>query len=99
MPIRSSPPPAPTTAASATSIDLERLLSHGYFPKEYPPPFSTTSFAAHAAKGLQITKPTGQGSLVTHPAVHNLARPGGTRRRLHIPNPFSQLSVAKLLVD
>jgi hypothetical protein len=81
-------------------VGLEKLLSNGYFPKEYPPPFNTVAFAAHVAvEGLQLTKAARQRTLTTQSAVHNLARPGGSRRRLHIPNPLSQFSVTKILVD
>jgi len=41
----------------------------------------------------------GKRTLITRPAIHNLARPSGERRRLHIPNPFSYYLVSRLLED
>lgn len=77
-------------------VNVETLIAAGYFPKEYPPPFNTRSFAAYAA----TLSPSEFGSRVSsRPASHNLARPGGLRRRLHIPNPFSYLRLAHLLAD
>jgi len=76
-------------------MDLLTLLLRGYFPKEYAPPFSTKTFAEYAAalpKGTVKRR-------ATRPATHNLARPGGNRRKLHIPNPFNYLRVAELIAD
>lgn len=80
-------------------IATQSLLSSGYFPKELPPAFSPAAFANYVAKAgpLQPTSLTGGGNLITRPALHNLARPNGQRRRLHIPNPFSYYLLCELL--
>lgn len=68
-------------------LDAKDSLMRGYFPRELPPVFSTTDFA-NAALGLNASSPAGKW---TKPVEINLARPGSLRRRLAIPNPFSQL--------
>lgn len=77
-------------------MDAKSLLSFGFFPKELPPPFTTANLAEYFTNNkqtaAQLRKP-----LVTQPAIHNLARPGGQRRRLQIPNPFSYQRVCSLL--
>src|SRR3954469_11679127 len=80
-------------------MQLYDLLARGLFPKESPPPFTSAAFAAFV-RDAQITSVPSIGQrLVTTPGVHNLARPGGSRRRLHIPNPFSYIRVGQLLED
>lgn len=81
------------------AIATQTLLSNGYFPKELPPTFNSAGFASYVVKSgpLQLTSPTGGRNLITRPALHNLARPNGQRRRLHIPNPFSYYSLCDLL--
>ena len=74
-------------------VTLTNLLERGYFPRELPPPFNTLSFAAHAANvGTAWQKTTW-----TRCAEHNLARPGGLRRPLKIPNPVSYFVLADIL--
>jgi hypothetical protein len=70
---------------------LEALLDRGYFPKELPPMFGTSSLASAirtAGNALPeiCTKPKACWTKATH---HNLARVGGLRRRLSVPNPVS----------
>lgn len=78
-------PPRPATLAD--------LLQKGYFPRELPPPFQTTSFAAYApAHAAAWGKPKW-----TRCVRHNLARPGGLRRPLGIPNPLSYYRLADLI--
>lgn len=83
---------------------LERILAHGYFPKELPPPFNSKLFGEFsnndAAKRLQLKivqnkqiKP-----ISTKPVIHNLARAGTLRRKLSIPNPIAQYQVTDLIV-
>lgn len=84
---------------------LVNIIARGYFPKELPPPFRTTLFAAFcesapaAAMKLELTKATLKNNRVTKPAVHNLARAGTLRRKLSLPNPISQYQVASVVVD
>lgn len=80
---------------------LGTLLSRGYFPRELPPPFGSSAFAAVVEAGLPshfdllLTKPTKSNpAFVTSPSVHNLARAGTLRRKLSIPNPVNQYQVA-----
>lgn len=73
-------------------MDVETLLGRGYFPVELPPPFTTSNFAAVSSKLATRKKKW------TEPARFNLARVGGLRRALSIPNPESQLALAKVVV-
>ena len=75
---------------------LESLLGKGYLPRELPPPFNSTTFAAYAIQRSAVWWPA---SKWTRCASHNLARPGGLRRQLRIPNPISYFFLAKLLVE
>jgi hypothetical protein len=62
------------------------LLERGYFPRELPPTFTTVNFASFvAAQGGTPPHLPGQTRCVSH----NLGRPGGLRRALRPPNPFS----------
>jgi len=81
-------------------MELHDLLARGLLPKEYPPPFTSEPFAAYVSdKQITPVPQVGLKRLITTPAIHNLARPGGSRRRLHIPNPFAYIRVGKLLAD
>ena len=62
---------------------LNALLEKGYFPRELPPPFNTRAFGTFAANSTTAWPK----SRWTRCARHNLARPGGLRRPLGIPNP------------
>lgn len=71
-----------------------RLLSRGFLPKELPPLFSSATLE-------NIVGHTNLPSLFiqskakwTAPIQHDLARPGGLRRRLHIPNPINFFRLA-----
>lgn len=70
-------------------VRAEELLKRGYFPKELPPSFSSEHFG-RVASSLTVSAPNDW----TQPVILNLARPGNLRRRLGIPNPFSQLHLA-----
>lgn len=72
---------------------LAALLDKGYFPRELPPPFNTHSFAAHAVANTGIFT----ASQWTRCVRHNLARPGGLRRPLAIPNPAAYFRLAEIL--
>jgi hypothetical protein len=72
---------------------LAALLEKGYFPRELPPPFDTTAFALFAvSNGQNWNKNTW-----TRCSAHNLARPGGLRRPLRVPNPVSYFALAEIL--
>lgn len=76
---------------------LKVLLAYGYLPRELPPLFGSESFAAlskiTAGMPASMTKEKADW---TQPIHHNLARVGGLRRRLTVPNPinFYRLSAA-----
>lgn len=70
----------------------ETLLSRGYFPDELPKAFTSREFA-DSVSSLSVTFPA---KTWTTPVTLNLARPGTLRRRLSIPNPFSQRVLAEL---
>lgn len=78
-----------------TSPNLSSLLSRGYFPRELPPPFTTAAYARYARRVGSSWPPGGWTRCVTH----NLARPGGLRRPLRIPNPFSYFDLARIITD
>ena len=71
------------------------LIERGYFPREVPPPFVTSSLASHAESvGIASLSATIGAKWWTASARHNLARPGGLRRPLSIPNPIGFLQIA-----
>lgn len=80
-------------------MEAETLVSFGFLPKELPAPFVSTSFAQYASANGPISPvpQAGEKVFVSKPAVHNLARPGGQRRRLHIPNPMAYHTFCDLL--
>ena len=74
---------------------LYSLLGRGYLPRELPPLFGSESFAAigRITTGLpeSMTKVRADW---TQPIHHNLARVGGLRRRLTVPNPVNFFRLA-----
>src|SRR6266487_4450602 len=80
-------------------MQLASVLKLGFFPKELPPAFTSVGFGEYVETKSRI-KPfpiPGKKALIARPAIHNLARPSGERRRLHLPNPFSYYLVSELL--
>ena len=86
-----TPPRKPTSPRNPT---LQSLLARGYFPRELPPPFTTQDFAAYA-----VNHTGNWPARRTQCVSHNLARPGGLRRPLSIPNPPAFYRLADLLVS
>lgn len=81
-------------------LRLHDLLGRGFFPKELPPPFSTTGFA-NALAGSGVIPPTDFCSgdpKMSLSAKHNLVRTGGLRRLLGIPNPIQFYRLASHIV-
>lgn len=72
-----------------TSLSLVR---RGYFPRELPPPFSTEKLANLIERDRAALPSKG---FRTQSARHNLARAGGFRRPLQIPNPKSFVRLAE----
>lgn len=76
---------------------LDILLRRGYFPSELPPLFNTESLAT-AVSSEQKKLPTCMSqnkATWTQPTNHNLARVGGLRRRLSVPNPTNFYRLAR----
>lgn len=73
------------------------LIGRGYFPRELPPPFTTLPLASFVASAGVPSAPTGQ--RWTKCVSHNLARAGGLRRPLKIPNPRSYIALAEAVVQ
>lgn len=70
-----------------TTIDI---LQRGYFPKELPPPFSTTSFANDY---LSLGKTTSENSSVCLKTSYS--KFGTIRRTISIPNPAHFITLAE----
>ena len=76
------------------SLEID-LLDRGYFPREVPPAFVSATFAKHVSgTGSAGLYPLIGRNSWTAPTRHNLARPGGLRRPLSIPNPIGYLRIA-----
>ena len=85
----------PPTRPKAKRVTLHALLAKGYFPREIPSTFNTKLYSRHArAVGSHWPVKTW-----TRCAAHNLARPGGLRRPLKIPNPISFYPLATLIAN
>jgi hypothetical protein len=75
-------------------LTASALIRKGYFPKELPPCFTTADIADLfdvAGQSWHLDKSP------TECARHNLARLGGTRRPLSIPNPRSYVRLSLTL--
>lgn len=74
------------------------LICRGYFPRELPPAFTTQQLGAFfGAAGASLPKIGRSLKDTTQCVDHNLARAGGLRRRLRIPNPVSYLELCRAL--
>src|SRR5215469_12121767 len=73
-------------------LDTRELLEKGYLPRELPPPFNSTAYAAFA-----VANANNWHQAWTRSVTHNLGRPGGLRRPLKIPNPIAFFQLADLL--
>jgi hypothetical protein len=80
-------------------MDVSTFLGQGFFPKELPPSFTTRSFSKFVDRfgPFDPAPATGDKYFKSKLGVYNLARPGGRRRRLHIPNPFGYYRLCRLL--
>lgn len=83
----------------ALVVALGSLLELGYFPRELPPPFTTKTFAAWAPANAKLWPEWPKASPWTQCAQHNLARPGGLRRPLKVPNPVGFFPLALLVAE
>ncbi|MHC9061190.1 RNA-directed DNA polymerase [Nitrospira sp. CMX1] len=76
---------------------LKPLLAFGYLPRELPPLFGSESFAALSSSTNELpTSITKDKADWTQPTHHNLARVGGLRRRLTVPNPANYFRLASV---
>jgi hypothetical protein len=76
---------------SSPTLSAVQLVRKGYLPRELPPAFSTEKLAALLKRSPTALPRTGGR---TEPVRHNLARPGGFRRPLQVPNPRSFVRLA-----
>ena len=81
--------------ATVSTLKAVQLVRKGYLPRELPPPFTTEPLgdlldSARASLKL-AAKPW------TEPTRHNLARVGGFRRPLKVPNPRHYILLAQTL--
>lgn len=82
-------------------LQLDELLSRGYFPAELPPPFTTEGYSL-ALTGAGAARPNNsfEGTpKFAQPCDHNLVRAGGLRRNLSIPNPKHFYRLARHIVQ
>src|SRR3954463_14899299 len=76
---------------------LRDVLERGYFPKELPPPFTTSTLApVAAARGADFAA-AHDGMKVARPCRYRFARPGSLRRTLSAPNPAFYHALADAL--
>ncbi len=79
---------------------LRRLLSHGFFPRELPPTFSTVSFGSRVARNWATRPPKfGDGTKPSRDLRHSLARSGLLRRQLGVPNPIAYTGLSAEIAD
>lgn len=75
-------------------VTTKDLIEKGYFPTEFPPPFSTESLAA-----LLISSPNleqiNSTLLFSKCCRHSIPKVGKVRRLLGIPNPLHQIRLCK----
>jgi hypothetical protein len=75
-------------------MDRRDLIARGYFPRELPPPFKTSSLADFVVANSSLPPPSRNNSkLYTHSHV----RYGSLRRKLSIPNPVFFIEAAKVI--
>ena len=79
---------------------LENIISRGYFPRELPPPFTSSSFGTfsvsnHSSLLSLFQRHHEPGKLLSH----NLARSGSLRRKLGVPNPIYFYQLASFIID
>ena len=82
-------------------LDLYSLVGKGYFPRELPPPFSTSLFARKVSDdwGGYYSLFNGNQRCITKSAIHSIPRVGALRRKISIPNPISFAKMAYKIVE
>jgi len=75
---------------------IHDILAKGYFPRELPPAFTTSSFAnAVAGNAAFLQGPPWS----AHLCVHNMVRSGGLRRNLGVPNPVQYARLCNFVAN
>ncbi len=69
-------------------VSLHDLLNRGYFPKELPPPFDTSSYALAISSNIATIPRSFLEAPSAEYSSYNLARAGTLRRRLSVLNPI-----------
>jgi len=80
-------------------VILLDLLRKGYFPKELPPPFETETFANYINNNINNIPNAFLKKQKFDTSEHNIVRVGVLRRKLGIPNPFTQFILSKEIVN
>ena len=83
-----------------TQASLVDIVARGYFPRELPPPFNTTTYGTYidGLAGAQLPfDTTTQGCRTSRPEIYNLARAGSFRRELSILNPIHFAALAECI--
>lgn len=87
--------PVPRTNSSlprkGPALTAVSLVRKGYFPREVPPTFTPAKLASLLRRHPEALP---QNGARTQCVRHNLARPGGFRRPLQVPNPHSFVRLA-----
>jgi hypothetical protein len=87
---------------------VQALLMRGYFPKELPPPFTTSAFASGIANveppwaAHEAGLPERQRRSYPPPSSYarfDMARKGHSRRMLGVPNPVNQYYLTSAIAD
>ncbi len=73
-----------------------RFLARGFFPKEIPPALRSDSYARSVTAGTTPPFPDSKAAELT---PHSLARAGGVRRALAIPNPIPYFHLIFAIAD
>lgn len=79
---------------------LKKLLSKGYLPSELPPIITSESLSLLTKNPSSLsTGFTQKTPIKSNLVVHNLARVGGLRRKLAIPNPINFYRLSNVFVQ
>ena len=82
---------------------LKDILRRGYFPKELPSPFDTSSYAKLLTNAGSPPEPFSYGAkgpkYLSRCFPYNLARRGKLRRALSVPNPVNFFHIASLVTE
>lgn len=80
-------------------MTIVRHLSYGYLPKEMPPCFSSTSLGRLYRLSPADVNASMNGNRTAQVYIYNLARPGGLRRHIGVPNPTTFVPLCVELIQ